>query len=81
MQQWTSLAKRELSKLTFIALWVLGFVQSFLLGSGVGRSSGIRYGLGIPLVIALVLAGAMWALFARQVRRDALSLREGVSEH
>lgn len=43
--------RKEGAKLLFVGLWVAGVVQSVLLAEGIGTSAGIRYGVGVPLVL------------------------------
>lgn len=74
MRSWSDLAKRELSKLIFYMLALLGALQGILLQDGIGTSPGIRYGLGLPLLLAVLSTGALWALFASRVRREARPL-------
>ena len=35
---------------------------------GIGTSAGIRYGVGVPLVLGAIYTGARWALLSRRVR-------------
>jgi hypothetical protein len=61
-------ARKELAKLTFCAVVLVGVVQGWLLSAGVGDSPAVRFGLGVPLTVALVFAVVCWAVLARRDR-------------
>ena len=68
VRELSAAGRREGAKLLFVGLWVAGVVQSVLLAEGIGTSAGIRYGVGVPLVLGVIYTGARWALLSRQVR-------------
>ncbi len=63
-------SRKVMARRAFTIFWILGVVQSTLLGNNVGRSPAIRYGLGVPLVVIVVASATAWALFARKERGE-----------
>ena len=69
MRRLSLAGRKELARLIFCFVAMVGIVQSVLLADGVGASAPIRYGLGIPLTVVALVVGACWLVLAREVAR------------
>ena len=65
--------RKEGAKLLFIGIWAAGVVQGWLLSDGIGTTAGVRYGVGVSLVIGAAYTGVRWALLSRQLRASRSS--------